>query len=111
MAVPSKLTSYFSAGKPIVAATDENGFAAGELAASGAGVVVPADRPDLLLNEVLRLGADRELGRRLGEAGLRYCTDLLSKDAALDGYERWVTELAEARNAENPPDGTPPTGH
>jgi colanic acid biosynthesis glycosyl transferase WcaI len=102
MAVPSKLTSYFSAGKPIVAATDENGFAAGELAASGAGVVVPADRPDLMLNEALRLGTDRELGRRLGEAGLRYCSDLLSRDAALDRYERWITELAEARSAENP---------
>ena len=40
MAVPSKLTSYFRSGKPILAATDVSGFTAGELAASGAGVCV-----------------------------------------------------------------------
>ena len=55
MSVPSKLTSYFRAGKPILAATDATGFTASELAASGAGVCVPADRPDLLLSEAIRL--------------------------------------------------------
>jgi hypothetical protein len=44
MAVPSKLTFYFSSGKPILAATDTTGFTAGELAASGAGVCVPTGR-------------------------------------------------------------------
>ena len=102
MAVPSKLTSYFRAGKPILAATDATGFAATELAASGAGVCVPADRPDLLLNEAVRLGTDRELSRQLGNAGLRYCSDLLSQDEALDGYEQWITDLAEVRTARNP---------
>ena len=102
MAVPSKLTSYFSAGKPILAATDETGFAATELAASGAGVCVPADRPDLLLIEAVRLGTDPELSRQLGDAGLRYCSDLLSQQAALDRYEQWITDLAEVRTARNP---------
>jgi colanic acid biosynthesis glycosyl transferase WcaI len=98
MAVPSKLTSYFRAGKPILAATDATGFAASEVAASGAGVRVPADRPDLLLAEAIRLGSDRELSDRLGQAGLRYCDDLLSQDAALDRYESWITDLADARS-------------
>ena len=97
MAVPSKLTSYFSSGKPILAATDAAGFTAGELAASGAGVCVPADRPDLLLSEALRLGTDRDLGARLGEAGRRYCRELLSEEAALDRYEQWIIELADMR--------------
>ena len=97
MAVPSKLTSYFSSGKPILAATDAAGFTAGELAASGAGVCVPADRPDLLLSEALRLGTDRALGAQLGEAGRRYCDELLSEEAALDRYERWIIDLADMR--------------
>jgi glycosyltransferase involved in cell wall biosynthesis len=97
MSVPSKLTSYFTSGKPILAATDVAGFTAGELAASGAGVCVPADRPDLLLTEALRLGTDRELARQLGEAGKRYCDELLSQEAALDRYEQWIIDLAVMR--------------
>jgi colanic acid biosynthesis glycosyl transferase WcaI len=97
MAVPSKLTSYFRSGKPILAATDSAGFTAGELAVSGAGVCVPADRPDLLLSEALRLGTDRALGAQLGEAGRRYSDALLSEEAALDRYERWIIDLADIR--------------
>jgi glycosyltransferase involved in cell wall biosynthesis len=97
MAMPSKLTSYFRSGKPIVAATDAAGFTARELATSGAGVCVPADRPDLLLTEALRLGTDRALAARLGEAGRRYCDELLSEEAALDRYERWIIDLAGMR--------------
>jgi colanic acid biosynthesis glycosyl transferase WcaI len=97
MAVPSKLTSYFRSGKPILAATDAAGFTAAELAASGAGVCVPADRPDLLLSEALRLATDRVLAAQLGDAGPRYCDELLSEEAALDRYERWIIDLADRR--------------
>jgi glycosyltransferase involved in cell wall biosynthesis len=97
MAVPSKLTSYFQSGKPIVAATDVAGFTAAELTASGAGVCVPADRPDLLLSEAVRLGTDRGLAVQLGAAGRRYCDKLLSEEAALDRYDRWIMDLADIR--------------
>jgi colanic acid biosynthesis glycosyl transferase WcaI len=99
MSVPSKLTSYFASGKPILAATDATGLTAAELAASGAGVCVPADRPDLLLSEAIRLGTDRKLATQLGEAGRRYCDKLLSQEAALDRYEQWVIDLAGMRRA------------
>jgi colanic acid biosynthesis glycosyl transferase WcaI len=102
MSVPSKLTSYFVSGKPILAAAHATGFTAVELAASGAGVCVPADRPDLLLSEAIRLGTDPELGRRLGDAGRRYCDELLSQEAALDRYEQWITDLADMRRAGSP---------
>src|ERR1700722_4032561 len=94
---PYTLTSYFSCGKPILAAADAAGFTAGELAASEARVGVPADRPDLLLSEAIRLGTNRELAGRLGEAGRRYCEELLSQEAALDRYERWIIDLADTR--------------
>ncbi|MBS1692095.1 MAG: glycosyltransferase family 4 protein [Actinobacteria bacterium] len=107
MAVPSKLTSYFRSGKPILAATDAGGFTAGELAASGAGVCVPAGRPDLLLSEALRLGTDRVLAGQLGDAGRRYCDELLSEGAALDRYEQWIIDLADTHRADRGwgPDG------
>jgi hypothetical protein len=97
MSLPSKLTSYFSAGKPILAATDEAGFTAQEIMASGAGIRVPADRPDLLLAEALRLGTDRAFAAELGQAGCRYSASLLSATTALDRYEEWIIDLAESR--------------
>src|ERR1700759_4856220 len=50
MSVPSKLTSYFSAGRPVLAATDANGVTAREIRDAGAGVVVPAGDPAALLH-------------------------------------------------------------
>lgn len=95
MSVPSKLTSYFTSGKPILAASDSAGFTASELDAAGAGVCVPADRPDLLLEKALQLGTDREAAAKMGDAGRRYCRRVLGEDAALDLYERWVLDLAD----------------
>jgi glycosyltransferase involved in cell wall biosynthesis len=97
MAAPSKLTSYFRSGKPVLAATHEAGVTAREIVASGAGVRVPADRPDLLLAEAIRLGTDHVLAAQFGAAGRRYCAELLSETTALDSYERWVSDLAESR--------------
>lgn len=97
MAVPSKLTSYFAAGRPVLAATDADGFTAGEIAGSGAGTCVPAGRPDLLLREAIRLGTDPVLAQRLGAAGRRYVVETLSEAAALDRYDRWVGDLAAQR--------------
>lgn len=94
MSVPSKLTSYFQSGKPVVAATDPAGFTAAELEASGAGVCVPAGEPEKLLAEVLRMGSDFRLANRYGCAGRTYSEELLSEDAALDSYEQWVIELS-----------------
>ncbi|MCX5041683.1 glycosyltransferase family 4 protein [Aldersonia sp. NBC_00410] len=98
MAMPSKLTSYFVVGKPILAAADDHGFTAREIAASGAGIHVPAGRPDLLLNEAVRLGSDRQLMYRLGAAGRRYSEANLSAVAALDRYETWIRDLAANRH-------------
>ncbi|MGW4249112.1 glycosyltransferase family 4 protein, partial [Nocardia sp. NPDC004722] len=97
MAVPSKLTSYFTSGKPILAAAEAAGYTAQEMTASGAGVIVPGGRPELLLAEALRIGTDPVLGAEFGAAGRRYAAALLKADAALDSYEDWIIQLATAR--------------
>lgn len=90
MAVPSKLTSYFSAGRPVVAATDPDGISASEVAASEAGLLVPAGDPMRLLDAVLNLGADPEEAERLGLNGRRYREALLDEHLAI---ERWASLL------------------
>ena len=94
MAVPSKLTSYFSAGRPVLAATDAHGVTAGEIGDSGAGVVVPAGDPVALLDEAMRLADNTEVAGLLGAAGQRYAHRLLSPERALNEYEDWCYRLA-----------------
>ena len=99
MSVPSKLTSYFRAGKPVLAAIDEGGHTAWEMASSGGGVTVPAGRPDLLLGEAVRLGTDPVLAQRLGRRGRLYCEATLSEESALERYESWIMDLVASRGA------------
>jgi len=93
MAAPSKLTSYFSAGRPVLAATDANGVAAQEIQDSGAGVVVPAGEPAALLEAATKLANDREEAKRLGATGVGYARRILGAERAIDHYDEWVHRL------------------
>lgn len=94
MSVPSKLTSYFSTGLPVLAATDEGSVTAGEIAASGGGVRVNAGEPSELLDGAIALGRNRELAGSLGEAGRSFRAQYLSEDTAIERYAEWLTSLA-----------------
>ncbi|WP_018331189.1 glycosyltransferase [Actinomycetospora chiangmaiensis] len=107
MCVPSKLTSYFAAGRPVVAATAERSAAAAEIRASGGGVRVAAGVPEDLLRAVLRAGLDREEAAAAGLRGRLFARDALSEDAARAAYVAWVEGLA-ARRAGRPPEVTIP---
>jgi glycosyltransferase involved in cell wall biosynthesis len=95
MAVPSKLTSYLDAARPVVAATDANGITASEVEQASAGVVVPAGDPEALLTAALELASDRERSAAYGAAGRRFRTEVLDADAAIDAFER-VIETVDA---------------
>jgi colanic acid biosynthesis glycosyl transferase WcaI len=94
MSVPGKLTSYFAAGRPVVAVTDPRSGAAAEVTASGAGVRVTSGEPASLLKGVLALREDPERCAELGRSGQEYADAVLTADAALGAYERWVLSLA-----------------
>lgn len=72
MSLPSKLTSYFAAGRPIVAAVPPAGASAREVERSGAGVVVPAGNPSAILDALAVLRADEPRAARLAAAGPPY---------------------------------------
>ncbi|MBD8023745.1 glycosyltransferase family 4 protein [Microbacterium sp. Sa1CUA4] len=97
MAVPSKLTSYFSTGRPVLAATDHDGITAEEVAAAGAGLVVASDDPASLLAGALALRAQPEAARRHGENGLRYRQTVLDEETALDRLSEILTAVAAER--------------
>jgi colanic acid biosynthesis glycosyl transferase WcaI len=99
MAVPSKLTSYFATGRPIIAATDAGSVTAEELALSGAGIRVDAERPDLLLKAALELRSDPQRSVRLGESGRAFRNAYLVADTSLNAFHR----LLGAITASQPP--------
>jgi colanic acid biosynthesis glycosyl transferase WcaI len=98
MSVPSKMTSYFTTGNPVIAATDAGSITAQEITVSGAGVVVGADDPDELVDAAINLGSDPERARKLGAAGQQFCAQTLSMDHAIDQYEEWIRALVDRRN-------------
>jgi len=92
MCVPSKLTSYFAAGRPVLAATNTRSAAAHEIRASGAGVVVEPGNPAVLLEAVRSLTSEHSPAE-LGQRGQAYAREQLSERRALEAYRDWVNGL------------------
>lgn len=97
MAVPSKLTSYFSAGVPVVAATDSGSVTAFEIESSGGGIRVDAGDPEALLDAIENLSSDPDLSKELANNGLNFRQVTLSKSNAIALYDEFLTSLASAR--------------
>lgn len=104
MAVPSKLTSYFDAGRPVVAATDPAGITASEIAAADAGVIVRAGDPSALLDAVLAVHADAEAAARFGLNGKRYRAAVLDEQVAI---EQWGCLIEGTIRAPKPRSDSP----
>jgi colanic acid biosynthesis glycosyl transferase WcaI len=95
MAVPSKLTSYMKAGRPVLAATSAGTTTADELAAAGAGPRVEPGDPEALLAGVEMLRAEPGRADEWGANGPTYCERVLSETHALDSYDDWIHELVD----------------
>lgn len=103
MSVPSKLTSYFAAGRPVVASVAAAGGTAQEVLRSGAGVVVPPEDPRALLDAVRALADDPGRARELGARGPVYVAARLSRES---GLARMDALLAEALGERGTDSGT-----
>ncbi len=94
MSLPSKLASYFAAGRPIVAAVPAGGPSAREMDRSGAGLIVPAGEPEAILAALARLRAEPALAAALGAAGPAFAASHLSAAACLARAAALVDEIA-----------------
>lgn len=83
MSLPSKLTSYFSVGKPIVAAVAAGSETEHEVTASGGGIVVDPSRPQDTLAAIRSLVDDPALAASIGERGKQYAQQTFTAEAAL----------------------------
>jgi colanic acid biosynthesis glycosyl transferase WcaI len=93
MSVPSKLTSYFATGLPILAATDSGSVTAEEIQASGAGIRVDADRPELLVRAAMELRNNPKKALAFGRKGLEFRRFYTSADSSLDSFHAHLARL------------------
>lgn len=93
MSVPSKLTSYFSSGVPVVAATAADSATAEEIEVAQAGVLTDAGDPEALLEAVEFIGSNSTAANQLAANGHRFMENVLSEDQALSQYNRYLTQL------------------
>jgi glycosyltransferase involved in cell wall biosynthesis len=101
MSLPSKLTSYFAAGRPVLAAVSTHGATAQEIARSCGGIVVPAGHPEAMLAALQRLRSDELLRSQLAEAGREYAAATMGRPAALRRIESFL-ELIRSPKVRTP---------
>ncbi|MCX4868951.1 MULTISPECIES: glycosyltransferase [unclassified Streptomyces] len=98
MSVPSKLTSYFVSGRPVVASVADGGGTAQEVQRSGAGLLVAPEDPAALLSAVRKLVEAPAGADALGARGPQYVARHLSREAGLARFDALLTEvLADAK--------------
>ncbi|GAA1273054.1 glycosyltransferase family 4 protein [Pseudonocardia aurantiaca] len=83
MSLPSKLTSYLRAGRPVISASPAEGGTAAEVKRSGGGLVVEPGSPQSLLDTVERLATDPQSARLMGQRGRLYAAENLDAQRAL----------------------------
>jgi len=93
MAVPSKLTSYFSTGLPIIAATDLGSVTAGEIETSGGGVRVDAGNASALLEAAVMLKESPDEAQAMGARGMEFRDTVLAESAAISNFDSWIGSL------------------
>jgi glycosyltransferase involved in cell wall biosynthesis len=81
----------------VVAAASAESETAREIAAAGAGFVVPPEAPRALRDTLLALRDDGSRAAALGKTAERYAATHLSSAVVLEEYERFVEELVERR--------------
>lgn len=87
MSLPSKLTSYFMSGRPVVAAVPPGGSSAAELARAGAPSPVAPGNAAELVAAVSRICASPEQADRCGRAAFDYAQKHLTREAGLAMFE------------------------
>ena len=94
MAVPSKLTTYFTAGKPVIAVTDPGSITAEEVRNSKAGLSVSVGDSAKFCEAIDKLFEAKE---RFSTEAKNYAAAKLSGDEAVRKFEALISDLSDSR--------------
>ncbi|MBT0769672.1 glycosyltransferase [Kineosporia sp. J2-2] len=97
MSLPSKLTSYLTAGRAVIAAVATDGATAAELRRTdGAAHLVPPGEPAALADQVLALRSRPGTCKEMGLLGRAYAQAHLGREAASARLDALIEECLEA---------------
>lgn len=96
MSLPSKLTSYFASGRPVIAAVSGNSETAREIEVARAGLVIPPADPVALRNAIVDLMNDPARAQELRASGAHYAESVLSRESALAEYDEFIAAMMAA---------------
>ena len=102
MSLPSKLTSYFAAGRPVIAATEPTSTTAEEIRRAGAGWVIPPENPTALITAVRQATSDRDRARAAGLRGQAYASAFLSRSGGVRNCLTFLAGLTGETAAQQP---------
>lgn len=97
MSVPSKMTTYFATGLPVIAAVDVSSTTYDEMQAAGAGPCVPPADPVALVDAAEQLGADPVRAAEYGRNGQEYRQRVLTESAAISRFAEVLDGVAVRR--------------
>jgi colanic acid biosynthesis glycosyl transferase WcaI len=101
MSLPSKLTSYVTARRPILAAVEVTGITKALLDSHGAALTTPSGDVNAMLDALRRLRSDRALADALVAGAQNMGTAEFSSDQGKATFRRFVGSLA-AKRADRP---------
>ena len=94
--VPSRLYGILSAGRPVIAAADDDSETARLVSEVECGIVIPPGRPELLARTI-RAARDGVYDLEgMGRRGREYVEREADRSVAMERYRRLVAELLEA---------------
>jgi colanic acid biosynthesis glycosyl transferase WcaI len=99
MSLASKLTSYFMAARPVIAAVAERSETARELVRADAGELAPPEDPQALADAIMRFKAAGPEAEAFGMRGRRYAEERLSALQMLERYEAFVETISRGKAA------------
>lgn len=94
--VPSRLYGILAAGRPVLAAADDESETAAVVRAVGCGLVVPPSRPELVAAAIRDAYDGRHDLEAMGRRGREYVVAEADRSVAIERYRRLLRELASA---------------
>lgn len=95
--VPSKVTAYMAAARPVIASVDEDSDTAECIQSAGCGVVVPPGDASAIAEAITRLRSGAGIRDSMGRAGRAAFEQKFASPAVLDRYTQILSELADAK--------------
>jgi glycosyltransferase involved in cell wall biosynthesis len=92
--VPSKIMSYLSAGKPIVASIDPNNASAKIIQETGAGIVIsPDDEAANFFHAVIKIISNKKLAISMSDAGRKYSAEHFNSRMAAEFFIKQIIKI------------------